>query len=532
MEISAIIRGKMDFNALALARSRHRHFVAVPLAFFLLLISVIGVRSALFSGALNTISQEDIVSQATGEQVRLSAGFSARLNGDDAALVPGELPELQNGSALFKADGVMRLKAGPFLLTGIAGGWYVSWAHDKLTVVSLTSPLLVSSGSGKVVVPVGSQWEAPEGSIPAIEADPDRWMEAQEVRQLPASFLQKQLPLLSGLHASFLPPERADEPSLYPPVWLLPHTRDRMERMRIVGFLRSLVARKDWDGLDRFMRKDGVLQAVQDSPGDIVELLTLAGSERIAVLSLFPAFRQDPDIRLLTSIHPKFREISWTAQDAESGTTVLQLLSVPASDTLYEATSDGLTERWQNAAAGLLAAQEDPVATLEVLLKGIKPSLSRFQKSGHLERLSRYASAFKTLAEPFIDMLSDDQTVLLRSITNRADVEPPTVKDQVVSSEEAASSSIARLSADEITARTYAAFRDAHALFTVQTTIRASEDGTADVRNIVFSGPKRDATFDCTYDPQNGEVRDISKDGKRLPFSLPFDRFVEWARGK
>ncbi|MDD4628393.1 MAG: hypothetical protein PHE68_03305 [Candidatus Peribacteraceae bacterium] len=522
---------------------RHRHFVALPvfggvLALFLLIGS--GVHSSVKASLTGT-------SDTHGGVMTLSQGMQV-IRGDEGQVEAGDPPVLVRGAALFAHPGIFEVKAGSFLLSGLAGAFHVVMNGDSVTVSAITTPVLIEQNGLKVMVPVGYQWRG-AGDLPELQSGIYVWATARAIDPLPQHFLREQLLALNGLQESDtdLPPvvqdAAAEEESFG---LLLPKARTRehaLLRDRVLGVLRYRLEKEDRTGA-QVLLKDRRFIRFFDEADSIPALAVLAtrhcGEAPDVCADLLSRLSVRTDLWLLSAYHPGLRSAVW-AQDVPALSQEERLLlafTLPSSDSLAASLSPVVLTWWAAQASSLVSGSDARTDLVTELLLTHFPVVKRFAEGGYPERAAEIVQGLGAIAEPMKSVLSAD---LLKGLTEaEAQVEHSvelSALDEVssVSSAAAKSTSSSALQektkgVDHVDRVATSMLEGAGALFTTQTRIEPTDDRHARVDGILFGAADGDHTYTFDFNVVEEEISGIVRDGKEMPYALTYRKFLEWVR--
>ncbi len=529
----------MDFKTLDPA---HRHFVAAPLVLLVAILTLGTQDSPLWQASALEVPQP--ITVEAGAEEAIGGGVSVAGGEEGASLeTSGEEAKLLRGSILLKAEGFARLTVDPWTLTVLDGAAFVERAPSgALSVAAITSNVLVEDGNGRgVVIPVSKQWKGTDGKLPSLDGDPLTWGEAAALRDIPQTFFREQRRAAQGMTSTALPAAVSVIPDLSGSPWMLPSAQSRsLERNgeSVFGYIRSLLGEGEWPTLQAYLSRHDVRAFLQASPltRQIFPPLALQSPDaQRASLLLLPFLAEDPDAFLLLSLHPVFHVTAWILPrpvlDGEK--QALLLLSTPRADTLAEAFSEGIHARWLQAARDAVASAPLPHVLVQLFMEDGANVLQGLQERGYLHRLVRYAEELGDLAELYAEGSPETGTALGRIRALQAQAASAVTATRAGGGESGQPEqpappppAAASLAPEEIRSLTYAALRDAGALFTVRTEIRPLTTGKAAVEGIIFGG----TAYSFEFDPVRRTVGRIVQGTSALPFSLPFGKFVEWAR--
>lgn len=412
--------------------------------------------------------------------------------------------ELFQGSVLLFAPQRLELTVGPWRSIGFGGSFRVFSQGTSVTVVALTSPVLIAGADGwEVLVPVGMQWQS---SSPASH-----------------------------------PPTHQEAPA------------DRPGRnggasgagFRISG-MREKPQAKFSEARGASLRRipSTFLEEQEEELGALgtSALLTYTGASREPL----PISSGDEEW-VLFSIHPLMREEFWLSQPPLwefQELKRLALLGFPQADILQRAMLPLVTTKWVDDISTLLKGSKEPGEFLGELFRAVQPLILQWEKQGLVERAERYGTAVVAITPPYRDALSRAGKRRLKAIEDflvhlgvprigGGEILVEQSDDSSDTSPRSLLASIAppSLPTGAVEREVYEVFREAGALFTVETRIVPIDASRAKVEGIVFGGEGGDRTLDFTYDLSTGEVSEIMEGETHYPFAVPLPKFLEWVRG-
>lgn len=559
------------------APKSHRHFVAAPLFAFVVALSLL--QGVLPGNMQEPALEASVMRLSDGEVVRLSSGMQAIVYSGEGFDLSGDTPVLTEGSALVSGPGLLALHAADFALSGLAGAFHVSYHGDAVTVAAITTPVLVRQGTRIGLVPAGTQWRSPEsGILPLLQAGYPLWLGAREVQPLPDRFVQRQIADLAFLPATdaiaLLPESRESEPL---PLWTkapalrIGESRTEAEeswRDEVVGAYRFLVEQGDANAADVFLH-DERYAPVLSSPEVRKALISLlmglpeGATTRLPLLSFLA---EDEDVWLLLSLHPTWREETWSVFGDHKNAEALSLRAffLPESLRSPEPVSAFVIQRWAYEVRSL-ATPERATPLMSAVAGQVLPLISMFEEQGYPERSRRLARGLLEAAESVEQSLSPDLLASLTPLESlgrvNIDTPPPPPYVEPVPVGESPAEAVAApaeepaeqpaepepvplpeppvdivpveppaYAPDVVERRTYTVLRDMGALFTVETTIEAVAPNTAQVRNILFSTNTGEQKFHFHFDVAKGEIDHVIIGSKEYPYSLTVEAFRDWLR--
>jgi hypothetical protein len=479
----------------------------------------------------------NVLATAPAETIALPGGVMQVDPGSKADLSDPSSPVLLRGSATVVTRGLQQMHVGANTIEGWNGAFRIIVQGTDITIAALTTPVLVKTDGGKMLVPAAMQWKM-KGTLSSPGDAVGSWIATHTPQALPAIYMQQELSLLTNLSAAV----HSDIPSVDASTNVighflqLPAARERTvaaERMsRLAALLSDL--QKGSDASLQFAVASSDAAALFGSPEakDIIPLLLTAADAIGKQDLLLPYFLSDDDRLLLAEFHPAIRDHAWVTQSAVTPTSddlLLGMELLPLSDATPDALSKIAAERWQAVSAAFLATRSDAPDILTAIIPLIADQVKRDTTVGYPERADRYASAITDLAKPFLASLSNDTRSLLATFKDAAQA-------NVVASEGAASSSSASsrvsLAIPDLESRTLETLTQAGFMFTSHTGMHGHADGTVDVASVVLGTANGDQAFDFTYDPVVDEVSHIEQGGVVLPYALTLEQYVAWAKAK
>ena len=535
-------------------KKSHRHFVAAPA--FALVVGISLLQGSFKASVVEHTSAEVVIMHLSeGEVSHLENGSQVTVYSGDGFDESGTV--FENGSALVTSDGVVHFTVGDMNVVALAGAFHVSYHGDDISIAALTAPVLIRDPLHRVLVPVGLQWRGRDGGISRLSAGLQAWKADRSFDILPQRFTVRQLQNLSYLPAvdpeSVLPARRIMLPV---PLWsTLPALRmqgvlDRIQLAwdtQLLGAMRTRIESGDSASVQVLFDNPSYAEALRSEAASdmFIRLMNSLELDSAMNMLLLTHLVADEDIWLLSSIDPRWREITWTlfGPDAMKESIMTRLFALPASDKAPQAASTFLIDRWVQDILGIAGHMNDDqrVELIEEVIETSIPLVAQAQRLGYPERARRLAEALQTLSKDVRDELPGDMVQTLKSYNDfeKIDVAAMLIEPviEVVIEEEVVEvldvvevEEIAQYSPEMVESRTYAILRDMGAVFAVNTEINAVEPNTARVRRVIFSTSSGDFTFDFYFNVVKGEISQIIQDGKEFPYSLSIETFSAWIK--
>lgn len=527
-------------------RMRHRHMVVLPVFIALLTAGFAGQALHLSSNVSLTGTQ--ISTESLKRFSLLSGVYGVLYSGGSFTESQGAI-SLEEGSVLLASDGIIRLRAGETAFTAFDGAFHVTRASGDTTVAAITTPVAVTIGEQRMVVPAGMQWTLTGDLLLPFRSGFDNWMTSRTPTQLPAPFILRKLEDLSlvSIPNPPLPSPRFSLPRerTITGNFLLPSSEERMRSKRhekALGALRFLVERGDADSLPTLLEQPLLSEALRTPRGRTVLAFLLSSvpaTETGVRMALLSHLAEDDALWLVVSLHPIYRDIAWALDDPEFSVEALitRVLIFPFAAFTKDPLADFVFQRHRIALSLLREKVGDRVSFTEHAVAAHVPLVSSLRDLGYPMRAKNLRAtlqnAIESLDVPGV-VLSDALRTLQESDT--ADLSPlpprvPSEENTVVVLPQDLPMPAVVLSPSEVEQRAYVSLSAAGALFQVHTIVEATGQNTARVEDILFSGPKADRLASFTLDVVTGTVSNIVVDGKSdFPYTPSFAGFTEWLR--
>lgn len=462
---------------------------------------------------------------------QLAAGGDVRVSSD--------IILLKAGAVLVTSPGITAIKAGDAILIGWNGGFHASMERSGIRIAALTTPVLVQSPAGDMIVPVQTQWELPK-NLPKISDGYEEWLKTRTPTALPDFFRLEQTSLLQSMEeetVTIAPVTAVTDvlSSALEVVELDAASKRRQDALETAALtdLRHALTTADRTRVQELLSQDATIAALQRGDGlDLVpEFAGLAAKQ--GVLPLFLShFIKNPDYWLLAAFHPQSRDMVWVTDVpliASRDERLLRLLLTPGSDMLAEGMAPLAVDHWTDDAIRYATEQKDPVPFLSFLLRHASAHTAAAITSGFPERAERYIAAMETITDRF-KLKLPSEILALPAQARRFEIPvtehmEPTVEPVT---EPEPSAPLEPLPGIADTARS--TLLGAGAMLMQTTVIEPVGGSVVEVRDVVFATPQGDLPLAFTLDAVTNLVTDISAGGRMLPYELPFEKYLEWVR--
>lgn len=514
---------------------RHRHFVVFPLFFLIAVISV----SPVFSGRSVRASLD-----ASGSVEDLGGGLQAQMT-DGAILRRAAVPAIEQGSGLFRAEGIAQVRVREGTVLALHGAFHIVTDGRDVTVSALTAPVFVLVSGTPVLVPPGMQYRVPSAAPPAAGEDIAAWVAARETMALPAHFLREQILALRDFpqpewmpQASFLPAE-ASALSGYFPAARERKTEER--RLLILGALRSAVESADAEAM-RAVLAPAHSAALSDplSLPTVVALAARDGVPSMVRAALLRHLSPRRDLWLLAALHPVLRDGAWTmaTPSLSDEERLILAFGLPLCDRQAEGISPVVRGWWARDVERMIADSPRPLPLVSALLEEHLPIVEEYVRLQYPERARALARALAGFAGPVRRHLPADIDRGLNGVLSivdssfRPDLAQEVRRDTSAQTAAHPVPETPPVPAEERIARVRSALEQAGALFSLRTKLQLLGDGRSVRAEAVFFASASAGDRECTFDVDigAGEVSSIMVSGKRMPNAMPLQAFLEWVR--
>lgn len=512
--------------------SGHRHIAVAPLFLLLLMVSV-SERYGELTGTIADVSS-GIRIQKDGAAVDVRSATVLDL-GDSLVLV--------EGSVLVSGRGRMHLKTPDADLIGLAGGFFAARQMTTLTVAALTSPVLIQSDRGMVLVPVGMQWRGTPGDLMHLTAGVDAWSAPRTITAFPVEFIKQQWDSLKTVasaasqHSPMPTPKFTEPLAVNEKILRFPAAQARTREgfsSSVFGYVRFLLEKgNDAEALRILQSGKGIAALSEDAVllRLVPALLAMFPDRTSVAFVLAEALHRFDDLSLLLSVHPSFRSLAWAFPETGCADEckLLKLRAFPEADLLQNPASEIAFEKWQDAALTYIKAASDH--SIASFAAHILESIEHMRSGGLTDRADRYTQALRAIVAGREDALPQN----LKHRLERLSKTPPLVTAIPLAEESSRPSAPVQkkpelhLTEQDIQSRTREILRARGVLFTIRSVIRKVGPVSALVSDIALPSKNGDRMFTFELSLETFRVGNVELDGQILPFALSLDAFVAWA---
>lgn len=505
------------------AHSRHRLYVVVPI---FLVCAWVGIGTMGQSGSGTVVNDHRVA--VDGGVVTMSGDFLR-----------------VEGVAQVASKGWMQIQAHEYALKAWDGVFALSTTPSTVTVASLTTPVLISQQHHRWLVPVGMQMtvqvQQKRGPEPFT-----RWLQDVMPIPLPAYYLREELSKADALYDSTtlkpLSTSRAWASSFAGSALMFPASRLRAEAAYAEVRMQQVSQALYQDDLVQFdaSMHDAQTHAMLHAENDasLFTLLSFALPVKRDVHILAVLLR-NPDFAALLRLHPLTRDRVWQQSEGEANHQLLLLTQLlqPLADRRTEASTAMSIESWK---AGWDTLVQDNVLTSEVLtaiLPFLQKQITALDNEGYPARARGYAVALVEAMRP-LSVTSEIVATSIADLQSLYDIplhitatEEPIVEPIVHSSASTPVSALQHIPfVPESDVRSLIV--EAGFMVTTQSVLHRRDDGIYEISKVVLGTPSGDRIIDFAINPVDRVVVDIEKNGQVLPYTLPFEKYVEWVRGQ
>ncbi|MDB4978666.1 MAG: hypothetical protein JWM56_852 [Candidatus Peribacteria bacterium] len=488
----------------------HKHFLVAPLFAALVLATVITPAFEVQSLTASVLQGEYVVGRndqllSFPDSVRLLAAKDTTISMNKEQLF------LVQGTALIYGKSLVHIHTGSADIEGLHGGFSVTSDANSLTIVALTTPVLVTIGRQRTMVPAGRQWKTPVQYLPGMDEGLSQWLAARRTHPLPVSFLAEQLVRLHTLS------DMSDT---------LAAVSMAQEQQQVFAQLQAALG--SITTLHELVRSIDVQSDILNTPsfaGHLAALLPVASApaqkELIAVLS------RQSDFWLLASFHADFYDTAWlqpASLAAHREDEFLRLIFFPEADAFRKESAPSVHARFESDLQYFLQADNAPAAMTQLFTTVLQEAVDSLHARGYPYREALYNKDIVQLSSGYLP--EEEHTVA------------PEVQEESVPSAgavSAASSSVPVCAPKKSSAEQLAAVKTLlsqwNALLTVHTVISATNLSVISVQSVVIpSASSGDHLYNFDVDVSCGKVLRIQKEGVDQPYALTVEQFWAWAK--
>ncbi len=177
---------------------KHRLFIAFPMFLALLGMSVMSGVQAQVAAPADPVDGTVMTIGKRPETVILANSIAARLLPGTIIVRDDAAPILSEGEGVFAAADCFAVSLGTFIAQGCGGSMHIKRQGPDISVSALTTPVLIHSSGGTVLIPVHRAWSAP-ASLHTLEQGTQRWVTERTTSEMTVDALRIQLPVAEEL---------------------------------------------------------------------------------------------------------------------------------------------------------------------------------------------------------------------------------------------------------------------------------------------------------------------------------------------
>lgn len=525
--------------------SQHRHFIVAPLTIAIALMSVVGNQ---YSSDVGSLASNIFATSDT--QFTFDNGAYGIVYSGGKLVQEEDHLRFSKGSALIATTGNMRTDIDDVSLYSLDGFFYLTKETQGISVAAITSPVAVFMGDMRMVVPIGMQWDI-RGDIAGINDGFTVWMQSRTPQPIPLSFIKRIIRDFSDvpLPESILPPSRQflslniinEEEMLLPVAQRIRYKEQIEDALATVVFA---VEHEDKESV-RATFADPFIQTILTTNRGQAVLSTVLhdvpSSQPEIRMLLLEQMISDEALWLTSSFHPLYRDSTWSfaLPDVSVESSLTHAFLLPWSALSPDDFSDFVFQRFALSLSSLHENVGNTTTFVEHVLDAHVPLIARLEDKGYPQRASQLTDALLGLIahtnkpsrhiQITEDVLRNRHRIDISPLPPKLESKERPEEKQLVSVPEP--QPLVVLSPQHVEAMARTLLQDVGALFTVHTTIRASDTNTAHVQDIVFSSPQSDRTVSFLLDVEKRLVSDIRIDGQNdFPYTPSFEGFVQWVR--
>jgi hypothetical protein len=500
---------------------------------------------------------------SNGDVSRLISSVTSSFSSDeDSSIADGVYGEVLEGDLLTEnglvlTSGVVRLGSQSEVSLGIDsltatvfdGGLYAAKNSDAVTIAAISSPVFITHGDQRMMVPVGMQWIFNKDSIEPLTAGFKDWMHARMLSPLPSHFLEEQIIALHLAEQHIeetLPPIRSHLPveALSVDTLLLPVSLAEEEQKRerhVLGVVRKAIEGNDTVYFAELSQNEEVLRAIQSPRGRTVLGVLLSQRDLDTAMKMEVLLRiADTEVMWnVTSFHPEYRDIAWSLMgpDVSVESQLARAFLFPFSLFSAEEVSDFVLDRYRMTVLGMMENVGDSSLFVDNIIDAHLTLIDRLEAKGYPRRAAHMSDTLVALIDS-MESQTEAMTSALQylSLSSAIDLTPlPEKRVQKVEVEREPEPEPEPVAPEvvygplEVEAMAQVLLQDSGALFTTQTGIASYADNKARVSGIYFSAPTEDRKVAFTLDVYTKIVSEIEINGQSdFPYEPSFAGFVEW----
>lgn len=177
---------------------KHRLFIAFPMFLAMLSVSIMAGARAELAMPADPIDGTVLTIDKRPETLILANAIAARLLPGTIVIRDDVAPILSEGEGVFAAADCFSVSLGTFAAQGCGGAMHIKRHGADMSVSALTTPILIHSSGGTVLIPVHRVWSAP-ASLHTLEQGMQRWLTERTTQEMTVDALRIQLPAAEEL---------------------------------------------------------------------------------------------------------------------------------------------------------------------------------------------------------------------------------------------------------------------------------------------------------------------------------------------
>ncbi len=516
-------------------KTRHRFLVAVPLVALVLTVTLFdGVKSlGSLKGDLMIPSSVIVSDKDHAQTVILKYSALELQAGSEVDLHDSMLPILKQGTALIATRGIFSVKAGDMIFQLWNGASQISITEKSLTIAALSSPVLVTQGTEKMIVPAYSQWTSGD-ALSSLESGIDGWTISRSVKPLPTSFISDALSRSQKLAAAIPPVKTVDGTAgISLPLsdtFKLSSAKQREESVERIARISALIdaLSKQSSDLQTLLGAEDLADLLSSKEGQVAMpvILSLALEQGKGDLFL-PYFTEQTDRLLIAQYHPLIRDHAWVlpVSGLSDADNAVRLFSLPFSDALSQSLAPLAFSRWQTVMQDFLASRKDSEAIVKGLIPAYAEQIQRFSNLQYPERVSRYSKGVEEMG----GTLLPHPDPLPPRLPGEGDGKIPPLPGSGLKERGSKTSLAVPVAPELLQEQARASLAVAGFMFLPTTSFRAI-GSSVEVTDIAFGTKDGDTVLHFTFDPATQNVSAITQNGVTMPNTMELGKFVDWGR--